>query len=121
MITDDYTLSYHYLIDLRSYGFLTYPSANLFKFIEGLEGVVLSFIRGGVRENTMFDIMDHLLVSNIVSQKLGCEMHAALVTQQIIYFYLTTRMYFASRVQKRMNESIEKSRLLAKQSKLVTK
>jgi hypothetical protein len=66
--------------------------------------------------------MDKLVQSKIATPKVGCFEHKYdLLKQifyprvqlksslQIFYYYLTTRMYFASRVHRKQNESICKS------------
>ena len=91
------TLPQNMLIYYRSYGYLVYPSVPLFNLIKALENLILGVLHGGLEEDTMFTVMDKLLESSIPLQKVGCKEHQEVLSQEILYFYLTTRMYFASR------------------------
>lgn len=114
-------LPHNLLIFYRSYGYLHYPSKSLYKLISSLEEVILGTLHEGLEVDTLFTVMDRLLTqSDIHLQKVGCEEHQQVLSEEIMYYYITTRMYFASRVFSKINNSKTKSKELAKKSKLVT-
>jgi hypothetical protein len=107
------------LIENRSYGYLTYPSDPLIKLIFSLESKIKKYLMKGLTSRTFFDVMRSM--TSVKLPRIGCTEHWMNLTQSIIYFYATTRMHFASRVEKQMNTSRAKSKELIKKSKLVTK
>jgi hypothetical protein len=109
------------LIKNRSYGYLTYPTEILIKFICSLENIILPILKAGLSSKTLNKVLT-ALVGLSVAEKLpliGCKEHHLLLTQQLIYFYSTTRMYFASRVERLHSVSIAKAKSDAKQKKLI--
>lgn len=80
-------------------------------------------MKAGLSSKTLNKVLT-ALTSLSVAEKLpliGCEEHHLLLTQQLIYFYSTTRMYFASRVERLHNVSIEKAKSMSKQTKLIVR
>lgn len=121
LTSKDETLPQNILTHFRSYGFLTYPSVELFNLISALETVVLQTLHDGLKKDTLYTVMDNFVFNNTKLPRVGCEEHKYLVTEKVFYFYVTTRMYFASRVNRRENASIKRSKAHSKKSKLVTK
>jgi hypothetical protein len=111
------------LIKNRSYGYLTYPTEKLIKFICSLEQVILPILKAGLSSQTLNEVLTALLNSSVNEQLplIGCQEHYLLLSQQLIYFYSTTRMYFASRVERLLNVSIEEAKSKSKQGKLITR
>jgi hypothetical protein len=120
-MTKTTSLPQNMLIYYRSYGYLVYPSVTLFTLILELEKLILGVLHGGVKEDTMFTVMDKLLESDINFKKVGCKNHQEFLSQEILYYYVTTRMYFASRVLRKLNTTIKKTKELTKKGKLVTR
>lgn len=109
---------YFKLIDLKSKGFLSYPSPQLFKLVSELEKATLSVVHNNeVNSNTLFEIMD--AVEKLAPlPMLGCETHQLFVTHNIIRFFLTTRMFFITK-QSNKNESIAREK--AKENRKLAK
>lgn len=109
------------LIDLKSKGYLFYPSVKLFEFISVLERATLEVVDDTtINSNTLFDItraLEKLTPLPVV----GCENHQNHLTHNILRFYLTTRMFFIAK-QSNKNDSIAKQKTQAnrKLAKLTT-
>jgi len=104
------------LTEIRSYGFLKFPSLALHKLLYTLEEEVLKALHDGIQGNLLCLIMDSLVEKLIASTfpLVGCEYHCIDLTEKIIYFFVTTRMYIASRVETDENLSIGNKKKLAK-------
>jgi hypothetical protein len=64
-------------------------------------------------------VMDKMVSSNLKLPRIGCDEHEWWLMSKILYFFVTTRMYFASRVTKNLNDTRLKSKQLVKMSKLI--
>lgn len=81
------------LIKNRTYGYLTYPTKKLIKFVCALEQVILPILKTGLSSRTLTEVLNALTENNQLPL-IGCGDHHLLLSQQLIYFYSTTRMFF---------------------------
>lgn len=108
----------HKLIEIRSKGFLRHPSKTLTTLITLIENAVLSVVDGKKLDcNVLLNVTEELEKSSV--PLIGCENHQPQLTQRIISFYLTTRMYFVAKHFNKNNAERKKIQEKRKCAKLV--
>lgn len=105
---------------ILSYGYLIYPSENLFNLIQHLEKIVLTIVgNGAITIDTMTDIANELGNTKI-PVLVGCAEHKKLLTKTIVNNFLVMRGHFLAKSFNRLNsERKTRSRKLRKDSKLI--
>lgn len=74
-------------------GGLLYPHGVLFRFVRTLENLFTEcFSKTRLHAESMLDILT--LVKARCTLSVGCSKHAALLTKEVISFYITTRLHF---------------------------
>lgn len=110
----------HKFIQLKSKGFLTHPSVELFNLISVLEEVTLETLKKNyIGADFIFNITEELAKKHLPF--VGCDTHKRDLVRRIVTFYLTMRMFFIVK-QCNKNDCIEKevTREKRKLSKLAT-
>ena len=77
-------------------GGLMYPSIRLYNLIHSLEEKFTEhFSCNEIQKESLFDVLNCL--KNVELNLVGCSLHTAILTTQIVKFYMITRIYFMFR------------------------